>query len=98
MDFNEHVAAFRRAANRLSRRNVLNRLGAGMGAIGLAGVLSEARARCATGASPLFPTAPHFAPRAKRVIELFMPGGPSQVDTFDCSAVENRVHVHNIIA
>ena len=26
---------------------------------------------------------PHFAPRAKRVIQLFMPGGPSHVDTFD---------------
>jgi hypothetical protein len=26
---------------------------------------------------------PHFAPKAKRVIQLFMPGGPSQVDTFD---------------
>ena len=33
--------------------------------------------------NPLAPRAPHFAPRAKRVIFLFMPGGPSQVDTFD---------------
>lgn len=32
--------------------------------------------------SPLAPKAPHFAPKAKRIIQLFMPGGPSQVDTF----------------
>jgi hypothetical protein len=33
--------------------------------------------------NPLAPKPPHFAPRAKRVIHLFMNGGPSQVDTFD---------------
>ena len=34
-------------------------------------------------ADPLLPKAPHFPPRAQRVIFLFMKGGPSQVDTFD---------------
>jgi hypothetical protein len=34
-------------------------------------------------ANPLLPKNPHFAPRAKRVIFLFMQGGPSHVDTFD---------------
>ena len=38
MLFNEHETAFRRAASQLSRRDFLNRLGAGMGAIGLAGM------------------------------------------------------------
>ena len=33
--------------------------------------------------SPLAPRPPHFAPRAKRVIFLFMHGGPSSIDTFD---------------
>jgi Protein of unknown function (DUF1501) len=33
--------------------------------------------------SPTAPKAPHFAPRAKRVIFLFMDGGPSHLDTFD---------------
>jgi hypothetical protein len=33
--------------------------------------------------SPLSPKLSHFAPKAKHVIQLFMPGGPSQVDTFD---------------
>ena len=83
MQFTEHEAAFRRAASRLSRRDFLNRLGAGMGAIGLASVLNPARALGAASSSPLLPKLPHFAPRAKHVIQLFMPGGPSQVDTFD---------------
>jgi len=83
MQFNQHENAFRRAASRLSRRDFLNRLGAGMGSIGLASFLGESRAHGAIADSPLFPKAPHFAPRAKRVIQLFMPGGPSQVDTFD---------------
>ena len=67
MQFNEHEAAFCRAASRLSWRDFLNRPGAGMGAIGLAGGLGDARAMDATAASPLFPKAPHFAPRARRV-------------------------------
>ena len=83
MHFTEHEAAFRRAASQFSRRDFLNRLGAGMGAIGLASVLGESRALGAAAASPLLPKLPHFAPRAKRMIQLFMPGGPSQVDTFD---------------
>src|SRR5262249_62207210 len=37
----------------------------------------------ASGQNPLSPKAPHFAARAKRVIFMFMHGGPSQVDTFD---------------
>jgi len=84
MHFHQHEAAFRRAAAGLSRRDFLSRLGSGIGAIGLAGVLDQARAQAAPAAvSPLLPKLPHFAPRAKRVIQLFMPGGPSQVDTFD---------------
>jgi Protein of unknown function (DUF1501) len=50
-------------------------MGGGLGAIGLAGMLGEV----ARGAE----VAPHFAPRAKRVIQLFMNGGPYQGDFFD---------------
>jgi len=64
----------------LTRREMLNRIGSGFGTIGLAGMLSQSNA---TAASPLAVKVPHFAPKAKRVIQLFMPGGPSQVDTFD---------------
>jgi hypothetical protein len=65
----------------LSRRDVLRRSGTGLGLLGLASLLAEDSARAAT--NPLAPKPPHFAPKAKRIIHLFMNGGPSQVDTFD---------------
>ncbi|HVW01746.1 MAG TPA: DUF1501 domain-containing protein, partial [Planctomycetaceae bacterium] len=73
----------------LSRRELLSRMGAGFGSLGLASVLAQAgltgtaHAAPAAGGNPLAPKAPHFPPRAKAVIHLFMNGGPSQVDTFD---------------
>lgn len=69
----------------LSRRDMLTRIGAGFGSIGLAGVLSESNLLAVPQQveTPLSVKAPHFAPKAKHVIQLFMPGGPSQVDTFD---------------
>ncbi|MCH2600034.1 MAG: DUF1501 domain-containing protein, partial [Pirellulales bacterium] len=68
----------------ISRREMLSRFGAGFGTLGLQQMLSQtASADAPSPSSPLFPKAPHFAPKAKRIIQLFMPGGPSQVDTFD---------------
>ena len=75
----------------IDRRNALRQLGAGFGTLGLASMLAQsntglgvARADMVSNSeSPLAPRAPHFAPKAKHVIQLFMPGGPSQVDTFD---------------
>jgi Protein of unknown function (DUF1501) len=75
----------------LDRRNLLLRAGMGMGALGLADVLSAdgraiaADAPAASGASagPLADRSSHFAPKAKRVIHFFLNGGPSHVDTFD---------------
>ena len=69
----------------LSRREMLGRMGAGFGSLGLAGVMADAGALApsAASAAELAAKAPHFAPKAKYVIQLFMPGGPSQVDTFD---------------
>jgi hypothetical protein len=69
-----------------SRRDALHRIGAGFGSLGLASVLAGATPSvhaAASSSSPLAPKPPHFAPKAKHVIQLFMPGGPSQVDTFD---------------
>jgi hypothetical protein len=63
----------------MSRREMLARVGAGFGTLGLAGLTASAAANTPT----LAPKMPHFAPKAKRIIQLFMPGGPSQVDTFD---------------
>lgn len=74
---------------RLSRRHLLSQMGAGFGTLGLAsvltegGLLSSSADAAPAAASPLAPRSPHFAARAKRVIFLFMNGGPSHVDTFD---------------
>ena len=70
---------------KISRREALKRCGAGFGILGLADLLaSEAIANHATiTASPLTEREPMFAARAKRVIFLFMSGGPSHVDLFD---------------
>jgi hypothetical protein len=54
----------------------------GFGAIALAALLGE-EAHAAPAANPLAPKKPMFPVKAKRVIFLFMHGGPSQVDTFD---------------
>ena len=66
----------------LSRRTALQRLGFGMGAVAASDLLRQVHGR-EPGASPLAVREPHFPAKAKRVIHLFMNGGPSQVDTFD---------------
>ena len=69
-----------------SRRQMLGFFANGFGMLGLAGLLSEARGAPPGDDSPgdpLAPRPPHHAPKAKRVIFLFMSGGPSHVDTFD---------------
>ncbi len=71
----------------ISRRDALTNLCAGFGSIALAGLL----AREATAGGGVLPS-PHFRPRAKRVIFLFMHGGPSQVDTFDYKPLLARDH------
>src|SRR4051794_23436887 len=69
-----------------TRREFLWQTGAGFTGLALAAMLQEdgffARVRAAE-ADPLAPRPPHFPARAKRVIFLFMYGGPSQVDLFD---------------
>jgi hypothetical protein len=75
----------------VSRRDLLKQLGAGFGSLALAGLLAE---ECAASdlRDPLAPKRPHFAPRAKRVIMLFMDGGPSQHDLFDYKPRLERDH------
>ena len=66
--------------NRLiSRREMIRSLGGGLGSIALYGMLAEEKAYAETKQV----VAPHFAPRAKHSIVLFMPGGPSHIDMFD---------------
>ena len=64
----------------LNRRQMLRRMCAGFGMVGLAGLLGP-DAMASALADPV--RGPHFAPRAKRVIFLFLNGGPSHLDTFD---------------
>ena len=79
----------------ISRRALLERMGTGLGVLGLAGLLKDnglLAADIARGVNPLAPKVMHFAPRAKHVIHLFMNGGPSQVDTFDPKPGLDRFH------
>ena len=67
----------------LTRRHMIQALGGGLGLLGLADVFtSDAGAASNRG--------PHFAPRAKRVIQLFMNGGPFQADLFDPKPAINK--------
>jgi len=67
-----------------SRRDFLRASATGFGTLALADLLAQTAQAAPLGdENQLAPRAPHFHPRAKRVIFLFMHGGPSQVDTFD---------------
>ena len=79
------------ASRPTTRREFLSRAGSGFGLLALASLLEQERLlgadplpqRVTRGTSPLAPKPPHFAPRARSVIFLFMSGGPSHVDLFD---------------
>lgn len=77
-----HCGRFREAP--LSRRAMLRECAGGFGAIALAGLLADKSfAGVLPGADAAALRLPHFRPRAKSIIFLYMDGGPSQVDTFD---------------
>jgi hypothetical protein len=71
----------------MTRRDTLRWMGNGFGTLAMADTLMSATARDA-GALPQ----PHFAPKAKRVIFLFLNGGMSQVDTFDPKPTLDKRH------
>lgn len=80
----------------VTRRHFFKECGIGIGKIALAGLLSGkglgALAASAISDNPLAPKPPHFAAKAKRVIYLFMAGGPSQLDLFDPKPVLTKFH------
>lgn len=80
-------------ADGLSRRQFLNRFGLGLGGIALGHLLNPYTAIASTGGQL---NAPHFAPKAKRVIYLFMAGGPSQLETFDYKPLLNQRNGENL--
>lgn len=87
------------APRELSRRRMLARCGTGFGLMALSSLLEgmgslagQVQGSEVARLSPLAPKAPHLAPRARRVVHLFMNGGPSQVDTFDPKPALDRYH------
>jgi len=74
----------------VDRRDFLRRCGMGFGGMALAGLMGGSGR--ALGAGPEAWPAPQFAPKAKRVVHLFMNGGPSQVDTFDPKPMLDKRH------
>jgi Protein of unknown function (DUF1501) len=72
----------------LTRRELLRQSAIGFGGLALAALLNDE----AKADDPLAARSPHFPARAKRVIFLFMHGGPSQVDTFDYKPLLERDH------
>jgi hypothetical protein len=67
-----------------TRRHFFSRCGVGLGGIALSSLLgSKALAAPAPSSNPHAPKPPHFRPKAKNVIYLFMAGGPSQLELFD---------------
>ncbi len=82
----------------LTRRELLARMGNGFAALGLASLLSadaqsaRAAAPSAAALNPLAPKMPPLPAKAKRVIFLFMNGGPSHVDTFDPKPMLTKYH------
>lgn len=79
------------------RREFLMRAGNGFGGLALSYLMAR-DAQAADGqaskpiANPLAPRQPHFKPKAKAVIFLFMVGGPSQMETFDPKPDLDRLH------
>src|SRR5215210_1236915 len=68
----------------VTRRHFFSRCSMGLGSVALASLLNDGTLRAAPSpADPLAPQKPHFPPKAKNVIYLFMAGGPSQLDLFD---------------
>ena len=72
--------------NEITRRWFFKQCGVGVGAIALNSLLKEsllAKSVTPSQTNPLSPKAAHFAPKARRVIYLFMAGAPSHLDLFD---------------
>ena len=74
-----------------SRRDFLRLAGGGFGSLALA-ALAAGEAPRAQDTNPFLPKKPHFEPKAKSVIFLFMEGGPSHVDLFDPKPELTRMH------
>lgn len=83
----------------LSRRQFLNRFGMGLGGLALADLFNPRILRAdqliTRPGGGILP-APHVPPKAKRIIYLFMSGGPSQLETFDYKPALNQRNGENL--
>src|SRR6266540_5781019 len=66
-----------------SRRKFFRECAGGIGTVALAQLLAREGRGATPEVNPLAPRKPHFPPKAKNVIFMFMEGGPSQMDLFD---------------
>jgi len=66
-----------------TRRSFFTQAGLSIGSLGLASLMGQGASGAETSDNPLAPKAPHFPPKIKSVIYLFMAGGPSQLELFD---------------
>src|SRR3954464_6966330 len=73
----------------LTRRDFLGRFGLGLGGIALSQLLPQSASAAGSPFRGVLPQ-PHFPAKAKRIIYLFMAGGPSQLDLFDYKPLLNR--------
>lgn len=107
-EFRLHSPEFSKLNNKLDRRHFLNKTSLGLGALAL-GSLFGANKLFGAGAASQQPgelsedsqeailrALPHFAPKAKRVVYLFMSGGPSQLETFDYKPKLNEMFAKDL--
>src|SRR6185437_3690754 len=88
--------------NPMNRRDFLGRFALGLGGAALAGLFNREAGAASVAAAPnpfkgILP-APHFAPKANRIIYLFMSGGPSQLDLFDYKPLLNKMNGQDLPA
>jgi len=94
-DFRLNTPDLRELNKKLDRRHFLTKTSLGLGSLALGSLLGAGKLLADTGAKPavalsdedlqrqILDSLPHFAPKAKRVVYLFMSGGPSQFETYD---------------
>ncbi|MDH3650489.1 MAG: DUF1501 domain-containing protein [Saprospiraceae bacterium] len=78
--------------NKLSRRHFLTKTSLGLGAMAIGSITSATPWSGMTANTCPPGMSPHFAPKAKRVVYLFMSGGPSQLDLYDYKPHLEQVH------
>ena len=93
-EFRLHSPEFNRLNQKLDRRHFLTKTSLGLGALAVGSLIRQSAAVWLLRPKPpmslagdtqeaMLKALPHFAPKAKRVVYLFMSGGPSQFETFD---------------